>query len=69
MVGWYVTVVDCGTTLLSAYGFLCCLFLPKMYILFFRQEINDVNGIRHEVAEFSFSSRCVRVNRAFDSSN
>ena len=67
--GWYVTVVDCVTTLLSAYGFLCCLFLPKMYILFFRQEINDVNGIRHEVAEFSFSSRCVRVNRAFDSSN
>ena len=30
--GWYVTVVECITTLLSAYGFLCCLFLPKMYI-------------------------------------
>ena len=67
--GWYVTVVDCVTTLLSAYGFLCCLFLPKMYILFFRQEINDVNGIRQEVTQFSFRSSCVRVNRAFDSSN
>ena len=67
--GWYVTVVDCVTTLLSAYGFLCCLFWSKMYILFFKQEINDVNGIRHEVAKFSFSSNCVRVNRAFDSSN
>ena len=67
--GWYVTVVDCVTTLLSAYGFLCCLFLPKMYILFFRPEINDVNGIRQEVTQFSFTSGCVRVNRTFDSSN
>ena len=67
--GWYVTVVDCVTTLLSAYGFLCCLFLPKMYILFLRQEINDMNGIRQEVTQFSFSSSCVHVNRAFDSSN
>ena len=69
MVGWYVTVVDCVTTLLSAYGFLCCLFLPKMYILFFRQGMNDVNGIRQEVTQFSFSSGCERVNPAFDSSN
>ena len=69
LVGWYVTVVDCVTTLLSAYGFLCCLFLPKMYILFFRQEMNDANGIRQEVTQFSFSSGCVRVNPAFDSSN
>ena len=67
--GWYVTVVDCVTTLSSAYGFLCCLFLPKMYILFFRQEMNDANGIRQEVTQFSFSSGCVRVNPAFDSSN
>ena len=67
--GWYVTVVDCVTTLSSAYGFLCCLFLPKMYILFFRQEMNDANGIRQEVTQFSFSSGCVRVNRTFDSSN
>ena len=67
--GWYVTVVGCVTNLLSVYGFLCCLFLPKMYIMFFRQEINDVNGIRQEVTQFSFSSSCVRVNRAFDKSN
>ena len=29
----YVTVVDCVTTLLSAYGFLGCVFLPKVYII------------------------------------
>ena len=67
--GWYVTVVDCVTNLLSVDGFLCCLVLPKMYIRFFRQEINDVNGIRQEVTQFSFSSSCVHVNRAFDKSN
>ena len=65
--GWYVTVVDCVTTLLSAYGFLCCLFLPKMYILFFRQEMNDANDIRKEITQFSFG--CVRANPAFDSSS
>ena len=65
--GWYVTVVDCVTTLLSAYGFLCCLFLPKMYILFFRQEMNDANGIRKEITQFSFG--CVRANPTFDSSS
>ena len=67
--GWYVTVVDCVATLLSAYGFLCCLFLPKMYILFFRQEMNDVNAIRQEVTQFSVRSGFVRANRAFDSFN
>ena len=67
--GWYVTVVDCVTTLLSAYGFLCCLFLPKMYILFFRPEMNDVNGVRKEITQFSFGSGCVRANPAFDSSS
>ena len=65
--GWYVTVVDCVATLLSAYGFLCCLFLPKMYILFFRHEMNDVNAIRQEVTQFSVRSGFVRANRAFDS--
>ena len=65
--GWYVTVVDCVTTLLSAYGFLCCLFLPKMFILFFRQEMNDANGIRKEITQFSFGR--VRPNPAFDSSS
>ena len=67
--GWYVTVVDCVATLLSAYGFLGCLFLPKMYILFFRQEMNDVNAIRQEVTQFSVRPGFVRANRAFDSFN
>ena len=67
--GWYVTVVDCVTTLLSAYGFLCCIFLPKIYILLFKSGVNDLSHLRAEVTQFSFKSSGVQVNPAFDSSN
>ena len=52
--GWYVTVVDCVTILLTAYGFICCLLLPKLYIIWFRPELNNLNHIRNEVTQFSF---------------
>ena len=52
--GWYVTVVDCVTILLSAYGFICCLLLPKMYIIWFRPELNNLHQIRNEVTQFAF---------------
>ena len=68
MDGWYVTVVDCVTTLLSAYGFLCCIFLPKIYIILFRPELNTLAGVRQEVTQFSFRSSSVRVNPVFDRS-
>ena len=66
--GWYVTVVDCVTTLLSAYGFLCCIFLPKIYIILFRPELNTLASVRQEVTQFSFSTSSVHVNPAFDCS-
>ncbi|KAJ7382200.1 hypothetical protein OS493_036532 [Desmophyllum pertusum] len=67
MDGWYVTVVDCVTTLLTAYGFLCCIFFPKIYIVFFRPELNNLSNIRREVTQFSFETSCVRVNPIFNS--
>ncbi|XP_078382258.1 extracellular calcium-sensing receptor-like [Oculina patagonica] len=69
MDGWYVTVVDCVTALLSAYGFLCCIFLPKIYIILCRPELNTSASVGHEVTQFSFGSSSVRVNPAFDISN
>ena len=69
MDGWYVTVVDCVTTLLVTYGFLCCIFLPKIYILLFRPELNNLSSIKQEVTQFSFGSRSVNIHPAFDSSN
>ena len=63
MNGWYVTVVDSVTTLLSAYGFICCLLLPKMYIIWFRPELNNLPQIRNEVTQFSFgTSSAMRIN-------
>ena len=69
MDGWYVTVVDCVTTLLSAYGFLCCIVLPKIYIILFRPELNNSSQVRQEVTQFSFgTSSSLRVNPVFDGS-
>ena len=61
----YVTVVDCVTTLLSGYGFVCCVFLPKIYIILFRPELNTSGRVRREVTRFSFGTSSVRVNPAF----
>ena len=68
MDGWYVTVVDCVTTLLSAYGFLCCLFVPKIYIILFRAELNNLATLHLEVTQYSFKSSNVRVNPVLNTS-
>ena len=60
--GWYVTIVDSVTTLLSAYGFLCCIFLPILYIMLFRPELNNLRNIRHEVSQYSMGSSSAHVN-------
>ena len=61
--GWYVSAVDCVTTLLSAYGFICCILIPKMYIIWFKPELNNLHKIRNEVTEFSFGTNsALRIN-------
>ena len=69
MHGWYVSVVNCVTSLLSAYGFLCCIFLPKIYIILFKPELNSFASVGQEVTQFSFRSNIIHVNPAFDSSS
>ena len=68
MHGWYVTVVDCVTTILTSYGFLCCIFLPKIYIIIIRPELNNLGALSRQVTNYSFGTRSVRVNPALDSS-
>jgi len=59
---WYVTVVDCVTTLLTAYGLICFKLLPKIYIIWFRPELNNSSQIRNEVTQFSFElSSALRI--------
>ncbi len=65
--GWYVTVVDCVTTLLSAYGFICCILLPKIYVILFKPELNTLASVRQELTQFSFGSNSLHVNPTFDS--
>jgi len=61
--GWYVTVLDCVTTLLSAYGFICCILIPKMYIIWFKPELNNLHKIRNEGTDFSFGTNsALRIN-------
>ena len=61
--GWYLTVIDCVTTLLNAYGFICFLLLPKIYIIWFRPELNNSSQIRNEVTQFSFElSSALRIH-------
>ena len=67
--GWYVSVVDCVTSLLSAYGFLCCIFLPKIYIIIFKPELNTCAMVGREVTQFSFRTNIIHVNPAVESSS
>ena len=53
---WYMTVVECVTTLLTAYGLICCILLPKIYIIWFRPELNNLSYIRSEVTQYSFGA-------------
>ena len=68
MDGWYVTVVDCVTTLLTSYGFLCCIFLPKIYVIIFRPELNNLTALSQQVTNYSFGTSSIRVNPALSSS-
>lgn len=55
--GSYITIVACATALLTAYGLLGCLFVPKMYIMLRHPEQNTVAFVKAEVGQFSNSFR------------
>ncbi|KAK3741808.1 hypothetical protein QZH41_010438, partial [Actinostola sp. cb2023] len=51
--GWYVAVVSCGTSLVSGYGVLGCIFFPKLYIIFLNPAKNTKDAVRAELHVFS----------------
>ena len=53
---WYVTLVSCLTTLVSAFGLLGCMFGPRVYIILFRPQQNTVEYVRSQVSSFSFEN-------------
>lgn len=55
--GSYITIVACATALLTAYGLLGCLFVPKVYIMLRHPEQNTIAFVKAEVGQFSNSFR------------
>lgn len=55
--GSYITFVACATALLTAYGLLGCLFVPKVYVMLACPEKNTIDSVKAEVGQFSKSIR------------
>ncbi|KAK3723817.1 hypothetical protein QZH41_019485 [Actinostola sp. cb2023] len=55
--GSYITFVACATALLTAYGLLGCLFVPKVYIMLAHPEQNTADIVKAEVGQFTKSFR------------
>lgn len=53
--GWYVTVVSCATILVSSYGFLICIFAPKIYVVLFHPERNTSEFVRSTIRQHKSS--------------
>ncbi|KAJ7388600.1 hypothetical protein OS493_036828 [Desmophyllum pertusum] len=47
--GWYVAVVSCTTALVSSYGLLACMFVPKVYVILRHPEQNTPQFLRNEL--------------------
>ena len=51
---WYVALVSCSTTLVTSFGFLSCMFGPKVYVLLFHPQQNTLASVRSQVSQYSF---------------
>lgn len=49
--GWYVAVLSGATILLSSYGLLGCIFMPKLYIIIRHPEKNTAEFVRAELRQ------------------
>ena len=53
---WYVTLLSCSTTLVTSFGFLSCMFGPKVYVLFFRPQENSLEAARSQLSNYTFKN-------------
>ena len=54
--GSYATILTCAMTLLSSYGLLTCMFIPKIYVILRQPEQNTQEAVSSQVSEYSFRS-------------
>lgn len=52
--GWYVAVVSCTTALVSSFGVLGCLYVPKVYVILLHPEQNTKQFLRSELRTANF---------------
>ena len=54
--GSYATNLKCAMSLLSSYGILTCMFVPKIYVIILKPEQNTHQAVSSQVSVFSFSN-------------
>ncbi|XP_048581761.1 metabotropic glutamate receptor 4 [Nematostella vectensis] len=59
--GWYVSTISSMTALLSGYGLLGCIFVPKMYIIIFQPDMNTNEFVRAELRSANRTMNSVSV--------
>lgn len=66
--GWYVSVVSCVTILVSSYGFLLCIFAPKIYLIILHPERNTPDVVRSTMRQNKISTitPCTQIAERFD---
>ncbi|XP_071762199.2 G-protein coupled receptor family C group 6 member A-like [Centroberyx gerrardi] len=57
--GLYSPAVEMGVILISAFGILFCHFLPKCYIILFKQEANTESAFQQDIRSYSMGEMLV----------
>lgn len=52
--GWYVNIVACISILVTSFGFLGCMFGPKLYIILCQPEQNTEGALSCQISRFTF---------------
>ena len=56
---WYVVIISSATLLLSAYGLLDCMFVPKLYVILLQPEKNTREMVKSSISNYTFSNSIV----------
>ena len=56
---WYVVIISSATLLLSAYGLLGCMFVPKLYVILLHPERNTREMVKSSISNYTFSNGMV----------
>ena len=55
----YVVIIPSGTLLLSSYGLLGCMFVPKMYVILLHPQRNTREMVKSSISNYTFSNSIV----------